>query len=104
MLYNLDGKIRCFSTELHEDDYKIDFQDDELHGILVIGEEKTEIQYYAVIPKGSESKLNKSIVIMAFQKLLRVDLKQFTEAFEMLKKSNPDYYKAVFDAVYKEHF
>jgi len=36
--------------------------------------------------------------------LLRVDSKQFAEAFEMLKNCNPDYYKAVFDEVYKEKF
>jgi hypothetical protein len=41
---------------------------------------------------------------MAFKKLLRVDSKQFAEAFEMLKNCNPDYYKAVFDEVYKEKF
>ena len=80
MLYNLDEKenVRCFSTELHEDDYQIDFQGGELHGVLVI--------------------------TMAFKKLLRVDSKQFAEAFEMLKNCNPDYYKAVFDEVYKEKF
>ena len=106
MLYNLDEKenVRCFSTELHEDDYQIDFQGGELHGVLVISENKTETQYYTIIPKGSESKLTKSIITMAFKKLLRVDPKQFAEAFEMLKKCNPDYYKAVFGEVYKEEF
>ena len=106
MLYNLDEKenVRCFSTELHEDDYQIDFQGGELHGVLVISEHKTETQYYTIIPKGSESKLTKSIITMAFKKLLRVDSKQFAEAFEMLKNCNPDYYKAVFDEVYKEKF
>ena len=55
MLYNLDEKenVRCFSTELHEDDYQIDFQGGELHGVLVISENKTETQYYTIIPKGS---------------------------------------------------
>ena len=71
MLYNLDEKenVRCFSTELHEDDYQIDFQGGELHGVLVISENKTETQYYTIIPKGSESKLTKSIITMAFKKL-----------------------------------
>lgn len=106
MYYNFMEKdnVRCFSTKLHEDDYKIDFQGGELHGVLVISDEKNENQYYTAIPKGSESKLTKLIVTMAFQKLLRVDLKQFTEAFEILKQSNPEYYNAVFDAVYKGNF
>ena len=61
MLYNLDEKenVRCFSTELHEDDYQIDFQGGELHGVLVISENKTETQYYTIIPKGSESEWQK---------------------------------------------
>lgn len=106
MLYNFNSNdiVRCFSTELHENDYKIDFQGGKLHGILVIGEEKTKTQYYTTIPHGNEAKLTKSIVIMAFKKLLKVDLKLFTEAFEMLKQCNPEYYNAVFNAVYKENF